>query len=273
MVEVSRTVRFCTNARPDAEAPGDDAPVDGNGFAAIPSMHGLGAFYELVLTCKGAPDAQTGYLINIARLDDIARTHLIPRIGTVFRQAPQTEPATLMPELFDRFADAAAGIADRLTWRLTPYYCCSIGADDMTHVQLSQQFEFAAAHRLHVPSMTAEDNRAVFGKCNNEHSHGHNYRVEVAVAVAVPTAAHDPAPPVTVQTLEAIVTETVIDRFDHKNLNAECPEFAELNPSVEHIAQLCFDLLEPPLRQAGAELDHVRIWETGKTACTVARQR
>lgn len=232
-------------------------------------MSGLGAFYELVLTCSGEPDPRTGYLINISRLDQIARKQLVPLIGTAFRSAPRTEPAALIAQLCAQFTEALPDIASALSWRLTPYYCLSIRADDMTHVQLSQQFEFAAAHRLNVPDLSPDDNRAVFGKCNNENGHGHNYRVEVAVATPVPRG--DAPPALSLQTLESIVLEEVIDRFDHRNLNRDCPEFAGLNPSVEHIARVCFDLLEPAVRRRGATLEHVRVWETEKTCCTVAR--
>jgi hypothetical protein len=46
------------------------------------------------------------------------------------------------------------------------------------------------------------------------------------------------------------------------------PAFARLNPSVENIAQVIFGLLEGPVRRAGAGLEEVSVWETGKTVCT-----
>ena len=60
--------------------------------------------------------------------------------------------------------------------------------------------------------------------------------------------------------------DAVIDRFDHKHLNADCPEFATLNPSVENIARVCHDLLEPRFADSGAALAHVEVWETPKTS-------
>jgi 6-pyruvoyltetrahydropterin/6-carboxytetrahydropterin synthase len=60
----------------------------------------------------------------------------------------------------------------------------------------------------------------------------------------------------------------VLDRFDHRHLNVDCVEFAELNPSVENIAQVCHDLLSDEITAAGAALDHVTVWETAKTSAT-----
>jgi 6-pyruvoyltetrahydropterin/6-carboxytetrahydropterin synthase len=68
--------------------------------------------------------------------------------------------------------------------------------------------------------------------------------------------------------MEAIVMRTVIDRFDHRHLNVDCPEFAKLNPSVENIAMVCHRLLAPELAAAGVQIDHVTVWETEKTSAT-----
>jgi 6-pyruvoyltetrahydropterin/6-carboxytetrahydropterin synthase len=93
--------------------------------------------------------------------------------------------------------------------------------------------------------------------------------LEVAVSIEL-TDGHD-QPVLSLPDLERIVHDTVIMRFDHTNLNLDCPEFESLNPSVEHIAGVCFELLDEPVRQTGAELHHVTIWETPKTSATVAR--
>lgn len=264
MVELARTVRFCVTAASQTD------PGGLNGFAAIPPMTGLGAFYELHLMCRGNPDPQTGYLMNISDLDAVARRELIPIIARTYQTAPHTDPLGLMPELLRRFQQAMGEVCGSIQWRLTPYYCLTIEAADMAHVQLSQQFEFAAAHRLHVDELSPQHNRRLFGRCNNEHGHGHNYRLEVAVSVAV--TASDGQQAMSLPTLEQIVHDTIIQRFDHTNLNLDRPEFASMNPSVENIAGVCYALLAEPVRSAGAELHHVTVWETPKTSCTVARR-
>jgi 6-pyruvoyltetrahydropterin/6-carboxytetrahydropterin synthase len=132
------------------------------------------------------------------------------------------------------------------------------------HAIMTEQFEFSAAHRLHCPELSDDENRRTFGKCNHPSGHGHNYRI--AVAVRVRTGAGAPA--LTTGALEGIVSRTVLDRFDHRHLNVDCPEFAELNPSVENIAQVCHHLLSDEIAAAGAALDHVTVWETEKTSAT-----
>jgi len=138
-----------------------------------------------------------------------------------------------------------------------------IRSNSQHRIVLSETFEFAASHRLHIPSLDAEANRALFGKCNNPNGHGHNYRIEVAVERSV----DDAAAPFGFADLEDVVGREVMARFDHKHLNLDCPEFRDLNPSVEHIARVCHDLLAPAVAARGAVLRHVRVWETEKTSC------
>ncbi|MBI5763615.1 MAG: 6-carboxytetrahydropterin synthase [Planctomycetes bacterium] len=127
-------------------------------------------------------------------------------------------------------------------------------------VELTQCFEFSASHRLHVPTLSAEENRRVFGKCNNPNGHGHNYQVEVTVAgeVSPESGAVLPLPQ-----FESIVKHEVIDRFDHKHLNTDTADFAARNPSVENIAHRIWELLEAKV--SPARLRRVRVWETAKT--------
>ena len=130
-------------------------------------------------------------------------------------------------------------------------------------VRLSQKFEFSATHRLHNPAISETENRRVFGKCNNPHGHGHNYELQVTlrgkpdvngVLIEIPA-------------FERIVAGTVIDRFDHKNLNLELPEFKELVPTVENIAMTIYRLLKPRFEGERATLASVTVWETPKTWC------
>ena len=131
-------------------------------------------------------------------------------------------------------------------------------------VLLSAQVVCAAAHRLHARNLDAEANRALFGKCNNPNGHGHNYRVEATVAVSLT----DPNR-MGMSQLARILAEHVERRIDHRHLNLDVPEFASTIPSVEHIAAACRRWLEAPVRDAGARLVRVTVWETEKTSATV----
>ena len=130
-------------------------------------------------------------------------------------------------------------------------------------VLLTRKIEFSASHRYDNPALSPEENRRVFGKCNNPHGHGHNYEVQVTLK-GHPNAA---GVLVDVPAFERIVATTVIDRFDHKNLNLELPEFRDtgLIPTVENIAMTIYRLLKPKFSDAGAQLASVTVWETPKT--------
>ncbi len=130
-------------------------------------------------------------------------------------------------------------------------------------VRLSQKFEFSATHRLHNPALSSEENRQTFGKCNNPHGHGHNYELQVTLR-GKPDAS---GILIDIPDFETIVANAVIDRFDHKNLNIELPEFRELIPTVENIARVIYRLLKPRFDGAGAALASVTVWETPKTWC------
>ena len=263
MVTLNRTVRFCINP---GDAVGDAAGT--NGFAGKPAMRGLGRYYELTLTVRGEPDPTTGYLINIKSLDALARDHVIPVIASCCADAPETEPAVLMPALL-RQASAALPIVTGIRWNLTPTYCVEGRLTDMPNAIIRQQFDFAAAHRLHASSLSDDENRTVFGRCNNPSGHGHNYRVETAFMVETKAAR-----PVTVDALEALVDEVVIDPFDHKHLNEDTPEFATdggVNPSVENIAEVFYGRLNEASRSAfggTCTLHEVTVWETDRTSAT-----
>jgi 6-pyruvoyltetrahydropterin/6-carboxytetrahydropterin synthase len=151
---------------------------------------------------------------------------------------------------------------------LTPTYSLEVEhdamSDDTPRVRLRQQFEFAAAHRLHVPELSDDENRRLFGKCNNPSGHGHNYRVEAAAD----TALREGAPGFTLADLEEAVERAIISRFDHTHLNLDTEEFRDRNPSVEHIAEACFTRLREAIDPKRATLHSVTVWETEKTSAT-----
>jgi 6-pyruvoyltetrahydropterin/6-carboxytetrahydropterin synthase len=111
-------------------------------------------------------------------------------------------------------------------------------------VSVYRKEHFNAAHRLHNPEWDEELNRRIFGKCNNPHYHGHNYELIVRVTGEV-----DPRTGyvMDMKVLRDLVSEHVLDKFDHRNLNLEVAEFRELNPTAENIAIVIWKLLRPHL--------------------------
>lgn len=116
---------------------------------------------------------------------------------------------------------------------------------------------FNAAHRLHNPELSSEENKALFGKCNSPNYHGHNYELIVRVAGPV-----NPKTGYVIDTkvLSKLVNEHVIEKFDHKNLNLDTQEFKHLNPTAENIAMVIYNLLRPGIE---ATLDlKITLYET-----------
>lgn len=228
-------------------------------------MRGLGRYYELNITCRGEADPQTGYFINIKTIDQAVRDHVLPKLTDQIASdsaAAVTPMGALMRRVFEAIDPPLNGTVAQSRLVLTPTLSLAIERNDMDHVIIRQQYEFSAAHRLHVPAMSDAENQATFGKCNNPAGHGHNYRVEVAVRCPIGEDGTTLEP----AELDAVVDREVIEQLDHKHLNVDVPQFADLNPSVEHIVKVVWQMLDGRL-PGEAALDEVKVWETGKTVC------
>lgn len=125
---------------------------------------------------------------------------------------------------------------------------------------LTKRYRISAAHRLHNRDLTDEQNRVIYGKCNHPYGHGHTYVIEVTVGG--PVDAHT-GMVCDLASLDSMVNERVIDRYDHTNLNC-LPEFADIVPTTEHLAIAIFDLLRPGV--GSALLERIRIEETSKNS-------
>ncbi|MEW6543028.1 MAG: 6-carboxytetrahydropterin synthase [Nitrospirota bacterium] len=130
----------------------------------------------------------------------------------------------------------------------------------METASLTRQYRFAAAHRLHTDELTPEENRAAFGKCNNPNGHGHNYVVLVTVRGPIDPRTGRAAD---AAALDRLVRETVVARFDHRDLNHD-PELSKRPTTGENLALFIWDLLAEPVRGLvpGCLLEKVGIVET-----------
>ena len=124
-------------------------------------------------------------------------------------------------------------------------------------MRVCRRATFNAAHRLFRKDWSDEKNNAAFGKCNNPNFHGHNYILEVWIEGAI-----DPATGyvIDLKIVKDLIKNEITDRFDHKNLNLDCNEFLNLNPTAENIAVVCWDLIRSKL-DAKYELS-IKLWET-----------
>jgi 6-pyruvoyltetrahydropterin/6-carboxytetrahydropterin synthase len=121
---------------------------------------------------------------------------------------------------------------------------------------LTRRYWFSASHRLNSQAMSAEENQAVYGKCNNPHGHGHNYAVEVTVVGPVNAKTGMVC---NLRDLDAFVQEKIVERFGHENLNM-LQEFKDVVPTTEHLCKTLYEILEKSFSQARVE--KVRIEET-----------
>ena len=126
-------------------------------------------------------------------------------------------------------------------------------------VSIYRKAYFNAAHRLYVPQWSEEKNNEMFGRCANPNFHGHNYEIEVKVTGEV-----DPVTGLVMdlKVLKELIRQKIEDKFDHRNLNVDIPEFAEKRASAENFCILIHDILRQEIKP---ELDlQVRLYESAR---------
>jgi len=127
----------------------------------------------------------------------------------------------------------------------------------MPDVTVTRRLLFNAAHRVHNPALSDEENTRLFGRCNNPNWHGHNYTLDVSV--------RGPIDPVTgyvydLGKLKALAMERVIDRIDHRNFNLDVDFMRGVIPTAENIVVAIWRELAPVV--APARLARLVLWET-----------
>lgn len=234
-------------------------------FGAYAGPHGHGHNYTLDVTVAGPVDERTGMIMNMAELkaivgavlEEFDHRHLNEDTPYFVALVPTTENvvrvlwALIAPRL-----PAGVRLDHLRLYELADLWADYDGSDEAT---FARSYGFSAAHRLHAPGLSDEENRALYGKCNNPAGHGHNYTVEVSVAGPV-----DPERG-TVIDLEAMdaAVRSVLDRMHLRHLDRELPAFAGRPSTGESIVAVLWDELAP--RLAG-RLRHLRLWETRKNA-------
>lgn len=123
---------------------------------------------------------------------------------------------------------------------------------------------FNSAHRLFREDWSDEKNLEVFGKCSYPNYHGHNYTLEVWVEGKI-----DPATGfvIDLKELKQIIRKNISERFDHKNLNLDCPEFKGKIPTTENIALVIWKILREELDERFSIEVHLSETEKNKVIC------
>jgi len=123
-------------------------------------------------------------------------------------------------------------------------------------VYLTRKAEFSASHYYHNPGFSPEENRRIFGKCNNPNGHGHNYTLEVTVSGRVDASTGMVC---NLVDLDSFVEREVLSRYHLENLNT-VQEFAQLVPTTENLSIEIFEILQRGFKCA--HLERVRLEET-----------
>jgi 6-pyruvoyltetrahydropterin/6-carboxytetrahydropterin synthase len=129
----------------------------------------------------------------------------------------------------------------------------------MQKVAVIRRASFNAAHKLWNDQWSIEKNKAIFGLCANENYHGHNYTIEVKVIGEIEK---ETGYVIDLKIVKDIIKHEIEERFDHKNLNLDTAEFANLNPTAENIIVVIYNLIRAKLDNK-YEL-YIKLWETEK---------
>ncbi len=127
----------------------------------------------------------------------------------------------------------------------------------MPEVTVTRRLGFNAAHRIHNPELSDEENRALFGPCNHPNWHGHNYKLDVSVRGPVDERT---GYVIDLKKLRDLVQERLIEKLDHRNLNIDVEFMLGINPTAENIVVACWRVLQPAVQPG--QLVRLRLWET-----------
>lgn len=262
-VTLTRRVQFSSGHR--YWLPSRSAEENRALFGRWASPYNHGHNYTLFVSVRGDVDPQTGMVVNIKTIDDELQRSIVQ----------QFDQRSINDEI-EHFQDRSPSLENILGYIRSQLHglpdCVEITAlrlDETDRlyaewqpkepcVTITRIYEFAASHRLNAPALGADENLALFGKCNNVAGHGHNYTLEVTVA-GEPDGVTGMA--VDIEALDRIVNENVVDRYDHRNLNVDVPEFREMNPTSEVVAVQIFDRLRGLVP---GQLRRVRLHETAR---------
>lgn len=263
MTQLSREIRFALvpPERLNSERPS-------NSWAGWPKTNLV--VPHLVLRCvvEGTPDHSTGFLCDVKTIDQALRGVVTERLIPDCVE-PMSAEAMLLIAIQELIARWKIELRiELLELELSPFlrYRCEgseTGKSNMpptSTIELTQQFEFSAAHRLHCSDMSDEENQNLFGKCNNPAGHGHNYVFEVTVSRGIDSPQSQV---IDLDTFETIVKSNIVDRLDHKHLNEDVEYFGNVNPTVENITRAIFEWLDGKFDSA--KLESVKVFETPKT--------
>lgn len=232
-------------------------------FGKCISRYGHGHNYTLDVTVQGAADPTTGMVMNISDLkalvgivlEEFDHKHLNEDTPYFRQLIPTTENIVrVLWQLIAPRLPTGAALARLRLYEMPDLWADYDGTDEAS---FTRSYVFAAAHRLHAPALSDEQNCALYGKCNNPNGHGHNYTLEVTVQAAL-----DAQTGMVIDVIEMDTTvHAVLDRLDHRHLDHEIGAFADQPSTAENIIVYLWHELGA---RFGGRLAHLRLWETKK---------
>jgi 6-pyruvoyltetrahydropterin/6-carboxytetrahydropterin synthase len=221
--------------------------------------------FDLEATVAGSVDPSRGMVVNIIDMKKKLRQDVVSRIKGRCLDGKNGAPDFRTPEALARgvweMLGGALGGVPLHRVRLVGHPSPIVEYAGDRQMNVTRVYEFSASHRLHSPQLSDAENERLFGKCNNPSGHGHNYVLEVTLrgepeegCELIPAAEFD-----------RIVETAVVDRWDHRNLNQDLPEFDGVNPTAEEIARIAWSRIGEALGHAAAadaRLHRIKLRET-----------
>ncbi len=230
-------------------------------FGACSNPHGHGHDFKLEVTVKGKLARESGVVVNTVDIKQIVGSFVAEELDGKFLNKEHPYFKKHVPTLENIIIYLWDAIAPKLSncilfrLRLHENHYLFSEKEEGSLVTFSRRYHFSAAHRLHSAALSDEENRRLFGKCNNYYGHGHNYYLDVCVK-----GEPDPITGMVIDLtyLDEIVESVILDKFDHKHLNLDTSEFENLNPTSEMFAMVIYNLLSPYI----PNLHKIGLWET-----------
>ena len=246
-VVLTKCIEFCASHR--YHQPNWSEEHNQAAFGRASHRYGHGHNYLLEVSVGGPVNPLTGMVLNLYDLRRILEIVLsefdhkdldkdTPYFTTII-----ATPENLALLLSERIASHLQGAyLDRVRLfeddDLYVDYHPNIGRD-MTPVYLTRRYRFSAAHRLHTTRLSLEENKEIFGKCNNPNGHGHNYTLEVTLCGQ---PHQDTGAIYDLRHLDQVVHDMIVKRFDHQHINYD-PAFRDITTTGENLLVLMWDLL------------------------------
>jgi 6-pyruvoyltetrahydropterin/6-carboxytetrahydropterin synthase len=238
-------------------------------FGACAKFPGHGHNYTLHVSMLGELD-EYGMVLNLSEVKHVIKQEVTGQLDFAFLNDAWDEFQTTLPTT----ENMARVIWQKLTPHLPvvnirlsehPELWADYQGNDM-EAFLTVSTHFSAAHRLARPDLSPEENSQIYGKCARPNGHGHNYHLDVTVKGQIDTRT---GMLVDLGALNQAIVDHVTEPMDHTFLNKDVSYFEKVVPTAENIAFYICQVLEPRVRELGAELHKIKLYESPNNSCEV----